>query len=301
MTDEQMKAMFSPFPKMSKAVRGRKTIHYLQKLKDEGTPIVQHCPSMVGPIFALAAAMADIDILRLQPTDNVSNSAEQAIKEAGLQIGKYRSMSPMIHINYVTDTEAFYCKEAALKNFSNFHYADADSILPMGINNETLKYVSDNHCAIYGHVGALSGWQTMPKYGGYKRMGKTAEDAMEVFKTAYEYQENGMKAMSVELTPGEVSAAIAKKMRVPVIGIAAGTTGNGVTVDGYEMVDTDLFGLMSKPASHAKTYGNFLQFAYGVYAAWANDVRTKAYPTEENGFHMDPAELEKFNEMIEKF
>lgn len=123
---------------------------------------------------------------------------------------------------------------------------------------------------------------------------------MKVYKTAYEYQENGMKAMSIELTPGEVSAVIAKKMRIPVIGIASGTTGDGIEVDGYEMVDADLFGLMAKPAMHAKTYGNLLEFATNVYGAWVNDVRTKAYPTEQNGWHMDPAEYEKFLDAVEK-
>ena len=64
-------------------------------------------------------------------------------------------------------------------------------------------------------------------------------------------------------------------MRIPVIGIASGTTGDGIEVDGYEMVDADLFGLMAKPAMHAKTYGNLLEFATNVYGAWVNDVRTE--------------------------
>lgn len=48
---------------------------------------------------------------------------------------------------------------------------------------------------------------------------------MEVFKMGYEYQENGMMAMTIELTPIEVTNAIAKKLRVPVISIAAGGRG----------------------------------------------------------------------------
>lgn len=298
--DENMKKYFSPMPKMSMAEKNRKTINYLQKCKDEGKKIVQHCPSLLGPMFMMAAGMAGVDIARLSPSE-LRYSADDALRDAQAYIAGYRAMSPVIHINYVTDTVAFAEKHEALKNFSKFHQAGADSILPMGINNETLKYVADNHCIIYGHVGALSGWQTNGLYGGYKKLGKTADDAMKIFKQAYEYQENGMKAMSVELTPGEVSATIAKKMRVPVIGIASGCTGGDVDVDGYEMVDADLFGLMAKPAMHAKTYANFLEFAVGVYGAWANDVRTDNYPQEANGWHMDEAELDKFKEAVEKF
>ena len=43
---------------------------------------------------------------------------------------------------------------------------------------------------------------------------------MKVFRMAYEYQENGMKAMSIELVPIK-SATQWPKMRVPVIGISS--------------------------------------------------------------------------------
>jgi 3-methyl-2-oxobutanoate hydroxymethyltransferase len=170
----------------------------------------------------------------------------------------------------------------------------ADSLLPMGVNNEILKYMADNHLVVYGHVGALSGWQTM-KWGAYRHLGKTAEDAMRVFRQAYEYQENGMMAMSIELTPIEVTNAIAKKLRVPVIAIAAGGG-----ADGSEMVDMDIFGMMSSPASHAKSYANFFKWASDAYGAWGNDVRTKAYPEDKHGFHMEEREMDKFLNQIEK-
>ena len=297
---EEKKAYFSPLPKMSMGSKNRKTINYLQQCKDEGKKIVQHCPSMLAPIFSMAASIADVDIARLPPGCLNSMGAEKSLEQASAYISSYRQMAPYLHLNYVTDTNAFYSKEEALKNFSIFHMASADSVLPMGINNETLKYVADNHCIIYGHVGALSGWQTNGLYGGYKKIGKTAEDALKIYRTAYEYQECGMKAMSIELTPGEVSAVVAKKLRVPVIGIACGCTGGASEVDGYEMVDADLFGLMAKPAMHAKTYANLLEFATGVYGAWVKDVRTNAYPEEKNGWHMEPAELEKFMDAVEK-
>ncbi len=200
MEKEEMNRMYSPFPKMSMAKKGRKTIHYLQKLKEEGTHIVQHCPSMLGPMFTMAAEMAGIDICRLPPS-NGRIGPDEALKRSMEWIGENRSVAPRIHINYVTDTIAFTSKEEALANFSRFHIAGADSVLPMGINNETLEYVANNHVIVYGHVGAISGWQTMGTHGGYKLLGKTAEDAMKIFRQAYEYQESGMKAMSIELTP----------------------------------------------------------------------------------------------------
>ena len=43
------------------------------------------------------------------------------------------------------------------------------------------------------------------------------------------------------------------------------------------------------------------KIACEAYMQWAEDVREGVYPKEENGWHMDAAELEKFTEMMEKF
>ncbi|MBQ6445572.1 MAG: 3-methyl-2-oxobutanoate hydroxymethyltransferase [Clostridia bacterium] len=154
--------------------------------------------------------------------------------------------------------------------------------------------MSDNYVPTFGHIGAISGWQTNAT--GYKRLGKTAEEAFDIFKWGYEYQENGMGAMTIELTPQEVAQAISEKLRVPVIGIAA-----GAPCDGSEMVDMDTFGVMPSKPIHAKTYAELLPFLCEAYMGWLDDVKDEEYPQKENGFAMDPEELEKFNDMMAKF
>lgn len=209
-------------------------------------------------------------------------------------LGVVRRAAKLIHINFYMQTPTYASREAALANGALYMSCGADSLLPMGINNDTLKYMADNYLVVMGHIGALSGWQT-GRQGGYKRLGQTAESAMEVFKMGYEYQENGMMAMTIELTPIEVTNAIAKKLRVPVISIAAGGA-----ADGCEMVDFDTFGMMPNPASHAKAYANFFEWAATAYATWANDVRTGAYPEDKHGYHMDEKELDTFLTELDK-
>lgn len=277
----------------SKMKIGRKSIAYLQELKDKGEKIVQMCPANRDQYFTMAAEMAGCDICRLTvPAENV----EMSITNAPWWIRTVRNAAQIIHINFVMQTPTFASKEKALEYGSIYMSNGADSLLPMGVNNETLKYMADNHLVVFGHVGALSGWQTS-RHGGYKRLGKTAEDAMDVFRMAYEYQENGMMGMTIELTPIEVTNAIAKKLHVPVVSIAAGGA-----ADGCEMVDFDTFNMMPSPVSHAKAYGDFFKWAAGAYAGWANDVRTGAYPEDKHGFHMDEVELDKFmNELEQKY
>ena len=278
--------------KASKMTKGRKSISYLQQLKDDGIPIVQMCPVHRDALWTKAAEIAGCDVCRLTtPGENLAMS----IANANWWIRTVRATAPIIHINFVMQTPTYATKDKALENGAAYMYEGADSLNPMGVNNETVKHMSDNHLVLFGHVGALSGWQTA-KYGGYKRLGKTAEAAMDVFKMAYEYQENGMMAMTIELTPIEVTNAIAKKLRVPVINIAAGGA-----ADGSEMVDYDTFNIMPQLASHAKAYGDFFQWASGAYAAWAEDVRTGGYPEDKHGFHMDEKEFEKFQAALDKY
>ena len=58
---------------------------------------------------------------------------------------------------------------------------------------------------------------------------------------------------------------------------------------------------MPKPASHAKSYAALLPFLCEAYMEWLEDVREGDYPEDKHGYHMDPEELDKFNEMMAKF
>jgi len=281
---------------MSTVYKQRKNLSYLQQMKDRGEKIVQMCPAELGPIFALAAEMVGCDICRIPSMLSLrsGNSFEESTMTGSLTIKKFREYTNIIHLNFYMPTATYADKYLAVRWGSEWVFYGADSMLSMGVTNEVLKFMSDNYVPTFGHIGAISGWQTNAT--GYKKVGKTAEDAFRIFKWGYEYQENGMGGMTIELTPIEVSQAIAEKLRVPVVSIAA-----GAPCDGCEMVDMDTFGMMPKPASHAKTYAELLPFLCEAYAEWANDVREGLYPEDKHGYHMDPEELDKFQEMMAKF
>ena len=282
--------------KMSTASKSRKNLAYLQKMKDNGEKIVQMCPAELGPFFAMAAEMVGCDICRIPSMLSLRSSShfDEEMVACGLTIQKFREYTKIIHINFYMPTATYATKDKAVRWAAEWVFDGADSMLPMGITNDVLKHMTDNYVPVYGHIGAISGWQTNAT--GYKRVGKTAEDAFRVFKWGYEYQENGMGGMTIELTPMEVSQAIAEKLRVPVVSIAG-----GAPCDGSEMVDMDTFGVMPKPASHSKTYAQLLPFLCDAYGDWADDVRDGVYPEEKHGYHMDPTELEKFKDMMDKF
>lgn len=273
----------------------RTTIAHLQKMKDEGKLI-----SMVGsgncdPIWVAACERAGVNLVRYTAPGENSEERERNMYSHTKAI---RRLAPNICLNAVMQSRSYGDKYTAVKTASTLMADGADCVMPMGVTIDTLKYMSDNYIPVFGHVGCLSGWHSV-WYGGYKRVGKTAEDAMRVFRQAYEYQENGMVGMTIEMSSRELTDAIAKKLRIPVIQVAAG----GVA-DGSELVIYDLLGFqpVSTMAKHSKCYRPFFEDSIQAFAEFDADVKNKEYPAEEHGWSMEEAELEKFmNELDKKY
>lgn len=280
---------------MASVTQGRQTVWHLQKMKDEGKLISMVGTAYLDPILTMMCEKAGINLVRYTaPGENSEMRAENMKWWTRLQ----RKMAPNICLNAVMQTQQYADPITAVKESSILMGDGADCVMPMGVTNEVLKAMAENEIPVFGHVGCLSGWQT-GRFGGYRRVGKTAEDAMGIFRKAYEYQENGMVGMTIELTSREVTDAIAKKLRIPVVEVAAG----GIA-DGSEMVIFDLLGFLpvESMAKHSKAYSSFLVDGINAFANFTAEVNNKVYPAEENGWGMNEKELDKFlNEIEQKY
>jgi 3-methyl-2-oxobutanoate hydroxymethyltransferase len=278
---------------MTAVNQGRKTVWHLQKMKEEGKLISMVGTAYLDPIFTMLCEKGGVDIVRYTvPGENSAMRAENIKWWTRLQ----RKSAPNICLNAVMQTQQYGDPVTAVKEASEILADGADCVLPMGVTNEVLKAMTDNHIAVFGHVGCLSGWQTA-RFGGYRRVAKTADEAMKLFRQAYEYQENGMVGMTIEMSPLEVTNAIAKKLQIPVIEVAAG----GVA-DGSEMVIFDLLGFLPEEmmSKHSKAYMSMMTDVIKSGMTFDAEVKNKVYPAEENGWTMDTPELEKFLNELEK-
>jgi len=271
----------------------RKTVWHLQKMKDEGKKITMVGTAFFHPFFTMWCEHAGVDLVRYTPPGEHSRQrAERSESWTRAQ----RAMAPSICLNAVMESCMYTDNRTALDYAVTLLQDGADSVMPMGVTNDMVKYLADNQVAVFGHVGCLSGWQTT-RIGGYKRVGKTAAEAMKIFRQAYEYQENGMVGMTIEMTSREVTDAIAKKLRIPVIEIAGGGA-----ADGSEMVILDLLGMVpeSTMAKHSKMYTDMMGACMGAFSAFDQEVKNGVYPAEEHGWGMDERECEKFLNEMEK-
>lgn len=279
---------------MAAVAQGRQTVWHLQKMKEEGKPISMVGTAYLDPMFTMMCEKAGINLVRYTAP---GESSTMRVDNMKWWTRMQRKMAPNICLNAVMQTQQYADPVTAVKEASELLADGADCVLPMGVTNDVLKAMSDNHIAVFGHVGCLSGWQT-GRHGGYRRVGKTAEDAMAIFRQAYEYQENGMVGMTIEMTSAEVTNAIAKKLNIPVIGVA--TSGAG---DGSEIVIFDLLGFLPPEAmaKHSKAYASYLMDGIKGFATFDAEVKHQAYPAAEHGWNMDERELDKFMNQIENF
>ena len=271
---------------------GRKTIWHLQQMKEKGQKISMVGTAYMDPIWSSLAEKSGVDLVRYTAPGETCEDRERNVFWWTRAI---RKMAPNVCLNAVMQTAQYKDGPTAVENGARILADGADSVMPMGISNETLAYLTANYVPVFGHVGCLSGWQT-GQFGGYRRQGKTAEDAYKIYRMAYEYQENGMRGMTIEMTNIEVTNAIAKKLSVPVIQVAAGGA-----ADGSELVIFDLLGFLppTAMAKHSKAYANILGEGMKGFMGFDHDVKEGGYPQEEHGWHMDEAELEKFQNMVD--
>lgn len=89
--------------------------------------------------------------------------------------------------------------------------------------------------AYVGHIGMLP--QSVLVEGGYKKKGKTQEDADRLLADAIALQEAGAAAIVLESMMPEVATTISKALAIPTIGIGAGSG-----CDAQVLVTHDLIG-----------------------------------------------------------
>jgi 3-methyl-2-oxobutanoate hydroxymethyltransferase len=143
---------------------------------------------------------------------------------------------------------------------------------------------------VMGHVGLTP--QTSTALGGYKAQGRSSHGAMKVAQEALALQEAGCFSVVFEAIPSALTAEVMPHMHVPVIGIGAGPD-----ADGQVLVFHDLLGIREGlGARFVKRYASLQDEMNAGVAAYAADVRSRAYPAPEHGYSIEPAELAAFRE-----
>ncbi|NES80344.1 MAG: 3-methyl-2-oxobutanoate hydroxymethyltransferase [Moorea sp. SIO2B7] len=138
---------------------------------------------------------------------------------------------------------------------------------------ETVAKLTAVGIPVMGHVGLTP--QSVHQLG-YKKQGKTTEEAERILNEAIALAEAGAFAIVLEHIPSDLAAEITAKLPIPTIGIGA-----GANCDGQVLVTADLLGLTEKQPPFAKCYVNLRQIITQASQEFATEVRQHQFPPRE--------------------
>jgi 3-methyl-2-oxobutanoate hydroxymethyltransferase len=145
---------------------------------------------------------------------------------------------------------------------------------------------------VMGHVGLTP--QTATALGGYRAQGRTAERARAVLDEALELQRAGCFSIVFEAIPADVTDVIMEHMEVPVIGIGA-----GASTDGQVLVLHDLLGIHGGfQPKFVKRYADVRGEMLRGLEAYAEEVRTRAFPGPQHTYGIAPEELARLKQQL---
>lgn len=147
---------------------------------------------------------------------------------------------------------------------------------------------------VMGHVGLTP--QTATALGGFKAQGRTAGRAAQIAEEALALEAAGCFAIVFEAIPSEVTAALVKRLTVPVIGIGAGPA-----TDGQVLVFHDLLGIFGgHTAKFVKRYASVREEMVRGVRDYAAEVRSGDFPRPEHGYAVEPDELAAFQRYLDQ-
>jgi 3-methyl-2-oxobutanoate hydroxymethyltransferase len=135
---------------------------------------------------------------------------------------------------------------------------------------------------VMGHLGLTP--QSVHTMGGFKVQARNAPAADALVHDAKALAAAGCFAMVLEGIPDVVAARITAEVDVPTIGIGAGPS-----CDGQVLVFHDLLGLRPvTPAKFVRQYADLYGVATAAVTQWAADVRSGAFPSDAETYHLGP-------------
>jgi 3-methyl-2-oxobutanoate hydroxymethyltransferase len=149
-----------------------------------------------------------------------------------------------------------------------------------------IEALVDAEIPVMGHLGLTP--QSMHAMGGFKVQARESEAALQLVADAKALQHAGCFAIVLEGVPDEVAAMVTDALDVPTIGIGA-----GARCDGQVLVFHDLLGIEDRVSpKFVRRYASLKDTAVEAMSAYAADVRSGAFPSAAESYHLSSEQSE---------
>jgi 3-methyl-2-oxobutanoate hydroxymethyltransferase len=154
---------------------------------------------------------------------------------------------------------------------------------------------------INAHVGLVPGKASWS--GGYRCVGKTADEAVGVLLNTLELQNAGVIGVELEVVPTKVAAIITKKVDILTLSM-----GSGSECDGQYLFGNDVLGYTrGHIPRHARVYRDFKKEYHKLqiervqaFKEFHEDTVNKKFSDPKINVSIESQEYEKFLELVEK-
>jgi 3-methyl-2-oxobutanoate hydroxymethyltransferase len=232
---------------------------------------------VLGHSSTVPATMDEMTML----TAAVSRGVERALVIGDLPFMSYQ----------VSDGEAVANAGRLIKDGG----ADVVKLEGAGPSLERVQALVAAGIGVMGHIGLTP--QTATALGGHKAQGREAEAARRLFMDAIALERAGCFAMVLEAVPAPVATIISGRLEIPTIGI-----GSGPGTDGQVLVLHDMLGIRAGDGPEprfVKRYAEIGEQMGAAVAAYADEVRSHAYPAEEHTYSIPEPELDAFEQAVD--
>ena len=145
---------------------------------------------------------------------------------------------------------------------------------------ETIAFLVARGIPVIGHVGLTP--QAVNVLGGYRARGRDDAEARKIVADAKAVAEAGCFALVLEGVMEEIAIEASRAVACPTIGIGA-----SAACDGQVLVIDDMLGMFERTPRFVKRYEDLAGRIGEAAAAYAAEVRSRAFPTADQTYHHD--------------
>lgn len=143
---------------------------------------------------------------------------------------------------------------------------------------------------VLAHIGLTP--QRQNALGGFRVQGKSTAGALKFLDDALAVQEAGAFGVVFEAIPAEVATLVTEKLRIPTIGIGAGSG-----CSGQVLVQIDMSGNFPPGRGlpkFVKPFGDVWGEANRAIQTYKEEVKSRSYPGSEHTYPMPQADFREF-------
>jgi 3-methyl-2-oxobutanoate hydroxymethyltransferase len=212
---------------------------------------------------------------------------------------RIREACPHTHLMMAAPYMSYASPYEAIKSAYTLMKLGADSVYTPN-STDFIRAMRKENIPVISHVGlipAKSAW-----IGGFRAVGRTADEALQVLQDAMDLEEAGVIAIEVEVVPVRVAAEITKRVKILTLSM-----GSGSGCDAQYLFSQDILGTnRGHVPRHSRVYRRFSEeYArlqkerIAAYREYVQDVKKKTFNDPALTVAIDDGEFERFIQLAD--